>query len=110
MYEDYVTERINGNISLLAKVTKVGNTMFMSGNKTTTIKLRVKTVDLKDTKDLYGRLMILVKSTRDIDQKGHIGNHEFTFTPRSLCSTDGSMHRQVSVDSSSRDARKGSET
>ncbi len=33
MYEDYVTERINGNISLWAKVTKVGNTMFMSGNK-----------------------------------------------------------------------------
>ena len=56
MYEDYVTERINGNISLWTKVTKVGNTMFMSGNKTTTIKLRVKTVDLTDTKDLYGRL------------------------------------------------------
>ena len=59
IYEDYVTERINGNICLWAKVTKVGNTMFMSGNKATTIKLRDKTVDLKETKDLYGRLMIL---------------------------------------------------
>ena len=95
MYEDYVTERINGNICLLAKVTKVDNTMFMSGDKTTTIKLRVKTVDLKDTKDIYGRLMILAKSTRDIDQKGAIGNHEFTLTPRSLFPPDGSMHRQV---------------
>ena len=64
MYEDYATERINGNISLWAKVTKVGNDMFMSGNKTTTIKLRDKTIDLKETKDLYGRLMILAKSTR----------------------------------------------
>ena len=62
MYEDYVTERTNGNISLWAKVTKVGNKMFMSGNKTTPIKLRDKTVDLKETKDLYGRLMILSKS------------------------------------------------
>ena len=93
MYEDHVTERINGNISLCAKVTKVGNMMFMSGNKATTIKLRDKTVDLKETKDLYGRLMILAKSTRDIDQKGAIGNHEFTLTPRSLFSPDGSMLR-----------------
>ena len=93
MYEDYLTERINGNISLWAKVTKVGNKMFMSGNKTTTIKLRDKTIDLKETNDLYGRLMILAKSTRDIDQKGAIGNHEFTLTPISLFSPDGSMLR-----------------
>ena len=89
MYEDYVTVRTNGNISLCAKVTKVGYNMFMSGNKTTPVKLRDKTVDLKETKDLYGRLMILAKS--DIDQKGAIGNHEFTLTPRSLFSPDGSM-------------------
>ena len=62
MYEDYVTVRTNGNISLWAKVTKVGYNMFMSGNKTTPIKLRDRTVDLKETKDLYGRLMIIAKS------------------------------------------------
>ena len=83
MYEDYVTERIKGNISLWAKVTKVGNKMFMSVNNTTTIKLRDKTIDP----------MILAKSTRDIDQKGAIGNHEFNLTPRSLFSPDGSMIR-----------------
>ena len=86
-----VTERMNGNISLWGKVMKVGNKMFMSGNKTTTIKLR--DMHLKETKDLYGRLMILAKSNRDIDQKGAIGNHEFTLTPRSLFSPDGSMLR-----------------
>ena len=82
MYEYYVTERINGNISLLAKVTKVGNTM--SGNKTTTIKLRENTVYIKEPTDLYGRLMILANSTRSIVQRGAIGNHEVTLTPRSL--------------------------
>ena len=30
MYEDYVTVRTNGNISLWAKVTKVGYTMLLS--------------------------------------------------------------------------------
>ena len=49
MYEDYVTVRTNGNISLWAKVTRVGYKMFMSGNKITPIKLRDKTVDLKET-------------------------------------------------------------
>ena len=62
MYEDYVTVRTNGNISLWAKVTKLGYKMFMSGNKTTPIKLRDKTVDLKEMKDLYGRLIMLAKS------------------------------------------------
>ena len=61
MYEDYVTVRTIGNISLWAKVTKLSYKMFMSGNKTSPIKLRDKTVDLKETKDLYGRLMILAK-------------------------------------------------
>ena len=62
MYEDYVTVGTNGNISLWAKVTKVGYKMFMSGNKTTPIKLRDKTVYLKETQDLYVRLMILAES------------------------------------------------
>ena len=91
MYEDYVTVRTNGNISLWANVTRLGYKMFMSGNKITPIKLRDKTVDLKETKDLYRRLMILAKS--ETDQKGAIGNHEFTLTPRSLFSPDGSMLR-----------------
>ena len=33
MYEDCVTERINGNISIWATVMKVDNTMFMSGKQ-----------------------------------------------------------------------------
>ena len=33
------------------------------------------------------------RKIRDIDQKGAIGNHEFTLTPRSLFSPDGSMLR-----------------
>ena len=58
--------------------------MFMSTNTKTTVKLRDKTVDLKEIKDLYGRLMILAKSSRDINQKMAIGNFEFTLTPRAF--------------------------
>ena len=54
MYEDYVSERINGDVSLWAPVKKE-NKMFLSGNKTITVKLRHNTVDLQETKDLFAR-------------------------------------------------------
>ena len=92
MYEDYVTVRTNGNISLWAKVTKVGYNMFMSGNKITPHQAsrqdgRSKGDEgsLWETND--------PRKIRDIDQKGAIGNHEFNLTPISLFSSDGSMLR-----------------
>jgi len=91
LYEDYVSERINGDVSLWAPVKKENNKMFMSANKKTTVKLRDKTVDLKETKDLYGRLMVLARSSRHINQKEAIGNHEFTVTPRALFAPDGTI-------------------
>ena len=65
--------------------------MYMSGNKKHTVKVRDRTVDLKETKDLYGRLMVLARSNRDIDQKQAVGTYEFTLTPRSLFAPDGSV-------------------
>ena len=63
----------------------------MSGSKKQTVKIRDQTVDLKETTNLYGRLMVLTRSNRDIDQKNTIGNYEFTLTPRALFAPDGSM-------------------
>jgi len=37
-------------------------TECMSGNKNLAVKFRDKTVDLKETKDLYGRLIVLSRS------------------------------------------------
>ena len=91
LYEDYVSDRINGGVSLWAPVKKENNKMFMSANKKTAVKLRDKTVDLKETKDLYGRLMVLAWSNRDINQKEAIGNHEFTLTSRALFALHGTI-------------------
>ena len=68
LYEDYVAERIIGNVSLWAPVKKQNNKMYMSSNKKLAVKIRDKTVDLQETKNLYGRLMVLARSSRDIDQ------------------------------------------
>ena len=91
LYEDYVAERMNGDVSLWAPVKKQNNKMYMFGNKTHKVKFRDKIVDLMETKDLYGRLMVLVRSNKDIDQKQAVGTYEFTLTPRALCSPNGSV-------------------
>lgn len=82
LYKEYVAERINRDVGLWAPVKRQNNKMFTSANKTT---------DMKETKDLYGRRMVLARSNRDMDQKEEIGNKEFTLTPRALCAPDGSV-------------------
>ena len=91
LYKDYVAERVIWDVSLWAPVKKQNNKMFMSGNNTHKVKIREKIVDLKETKDLYGRLMVLARSNRDIDQKQAVGTYEFTLTPRALFSPNGSV-------------------
>ena len=43
--------------------------------------------------NLYGRFMVLARSSRDIDLKNAIWNYEFTLTPRALFAPDGSVLR-----------------
>ena len=61
-----VAERVNGDVSLWAAVKKQNNKMYMSGNKTHKVKIRDKIVYLKETKDLYGRLMVLPAQTETL--------------------------------------------
>ena len=91
LYEDYVAECINGDVSLWAPVKKQNNKMYMSGNKSHKFKIRNKIVDLKETKDVYGSLMVLARSNRVIDQKQAVGIYEFTLTPRALFSPNCSV-------------------
>ena len=70
---------------------KTEQKMYMSGSKKQTIKICDQTVDLRETKNLHGHLMILTRSNRDIDQKHAMGNYELTLTPRALAAADGSV-------------------
>jgi len=75
LYEDYVSERINGDVSLWTPVKQEKNLMYMSGNKKHIVKVRDKTVNLKEIKDLYWRLMVIARSNKDIDQKQAVGTY-----------------------------------
>ena len=48
------------------------------------MKNRDKTVDLHETKDLYGRLMVLPRFKGIVHQKHIIGRYEFTQTSKAL--------------------------
>jgi len=49
-----VSERINGDVSLWASMKKEKYLMYMFGNKKHTVKVRDKTVDLKEPKICVG--------------------------------------------------------
>ena len=68
--------------------------MYMSG-KSSGNHHRTDISDLRDTGDLYARLLILSNSGRDIDIKHTVGTYEFTVTPRSLFSADGTVLRMT---------------
>ena len=94
LYEEYVQSRLNGDDSIWEPVTKVNNHMYMSG-KSSGNHHRTDISDLRDTGDLYARLLILSNSGRDIDIKHTVGTYEFTVTPRSLFSADGTVLRMT---------------
>ena len=73
LYEDYVSERINGDVSLWAQVKKQNNNMYTSGNKGQTVKIRDNIVDMKETKNLHGRLMVLCRSNRISTRRMQLG-------------------------------------
>lgn len=90
LYTSYVNARLNGNESVWEPVTKVNNRMYMSGKSSDTSQ-RSNVSDLRDTGELYARLLVLSNSGRDINIKHAIGTYEFTVTPRSLFNADGTM-------------------
>ena len=57
---------------------KEKHSIHNSGNKKHSIIIKGKKIDLKETKNLFGRLIIFASSNRDIDQKHAIGIYELT--------------------------------
>ena len=90
-HEEYVSDHIKEDISFWSPMKKLNNKMYMSGNKKQRVKVHDKNADLKETKNLYGRLMVLARSNWDIKQKEAIGNFEFTLTSRTFFAPSGSV-------------------
>ena len=78
-------------MSIWNSVKKEKNLMWMAGNITLKFKIRDKNFEFKESKDIFGRLLILSQSGREIDRKQAISTYEFTMTPMSLFTPDGKI-------------------
>ena len=89
LYQQYVEERItSGRVSLWAPIKRAGIKHFRSSNCTQMSKKDV--TDLKESKALFGRLMVIAKSERMIDLEEAIGTYEFSVAPRAFFASDAS--------------------
>ncbi len=88
LYETFVTERFHKDTSLWAPMKRARLKRYNYNPPANTSSVQT---DLKDTKCLFGRLMVIAKSSRDVNQAEAIGMHEFTVNPRAFFSPDGTV-------------------
>ena len=55
-------------------------------------KLADQVAELKDDRSLFARMLIVARSSPEVNLKESIGLHEFTFLPRALFKVENSCH------------------
>lgn len=96
----FVEERISGDTNLCDKMKK---SKFLSWNSSSNeIKLRAKSevITLRAATCLMSRLLIIARSSCEIDMEDVIGNYEFSTTNRMLMKLDGSLNHPTLNNSS----------
>ena len=90
-YENFVKECFHSDLSLWSPVKKQKLKFYTYTNKQQVVKLREQVTELKETKSLFARMMIIAKLNRNVDYSLTIGMYEFTVISRSLFAADGSL-------------------
>ena len=65
---------------------------WKSSLKETKLKVGDKTVELKEDRGLFARMLISANSRPEISLEDTIGTYELSVVPRALFAADGSMH------------------
>jgi hypothetical protein len=88
----FVKERICGDTNLWDKMTKCKPLLWNSSTKEIKLQAKSEVLTLRATTGLMSRLLIIARSTRDVDLEDVIGNYEFSITNRTLMTATGSVH------------------
>ena len=91
-YASFVDDRISGDKNLWDKMTKVKLLSWTSGAKVIKAKVGSEEISLKASTSLMARLLVITRSSREIDIKEVIGTFEFSTTNRMLMTPDGRIH------------------
>ena len=90
-YNKFVEDRIVGPKNLWDKMNKVKLLTWTDAAKPVTIVLPSKVIELKQTRSLFSRLLIVARTRDELDLEDLIGRYAFSCLPRSIFSSDGSL-------------------
>lgn len=72
-------------------MSKVKLLTWTDASKTVKIGLPTKEIELKQTRSLFARLLIIARTREGLDLQDLIGRYEFSCVPRSSFALDGSL-------------------
>ena len=90
--EQFVEERICGDTNLWDKMTKCKPLLWNSSTKEIKLQAQSEVLTLRATTGLMSRLLIVARSSREVDLEEVIGKYEFSTTNRTLMKPTGCVH------------------
>jgi len=92
LFIQFVEERVrSGKVNLWSRMKKRKLLTWKDSSKVVKVKTKNETVELKEDRNLFARLMMVCQSQRDVDIKDAVSTYEFSVVPRSLFAADGSL-------------------
>ena len=91
-YRIFVEERICGDKNLWDSRSKVPVLGWTAGTRPVKAKTGSTEITLKTSSSMMARLLVITRSSRDIDLKHVIGKHEFSATNHMLMTPEGKLH------------------
>ena len=95
----FLDDRISGNMNMWDKMPKLKFLSWKDGYKTVKLKASSGVMNLKATNSLFVRLLLIAKSSRDLDLEDVISKHEFSHFNATLMKRDGSLLPSLSKSS-----------
>ncbi|KAG1673814.1 hypothetical protein GQR58_015421 [Nymphon striatum] len=93
--KSFVEERICGDSNLWDKIPKCKVIFWNATTKVLKLQAKSEVLTIRASAGLMSRLLIIARSSRQIDLEDVIGNYEFSVSNRVLMKLDGSVHPTV---------------
>ena len=88
-YQDFISNRFHGNISVWSPMQKRNLKSFKANNKMIKKKLTNKVVQLREEKNLLTRFLITARKRPELNLEEALGNFEFSVVPKAVFFNDG---------------------
>lgn len=92
LFKDFVAQRIKSkDVNLWAPMKKYQLQTWVRASKQMKVDTGDKIVELKEDRNLFGRMLLVSKSRPELSLEEAVGKHELSVVPRSMFAADGTM-------------------